>query len=272
MLIQAFQGPEHLPFLLEGDKPAILLVHGFPGTPAEMRPLGESLNKAGWTAQGILLPGLGPEIATLEDRNYEEWVDSIDKSLKELRREHSPVLLLGYSMGGAISIIESLRYSPDGLILLAPFWLSQPILQRIMVFIMRPLLPKSFQPFKNADFSDPKIRNAILNFMPQADLDDLATQDEIRQIKITNSMFAQLRQMSKMVYKSAKSIIIPLLIIQGNQDRVVIPELTKRLLRRFPNQKLQYLEVNAEHDLININNPAWAEIENAILNFAETLR
>jgi alpha-beta hydrolase superfamily lysophospholipase len=53
----AFQGPEHLPFLWPGGQPAALLVHGFPGTPAEMRPLGEALHQAGWTAQGILLPG-----------------------------------------------------------------------------------------------------------------------------------------------------------------------------------------------------------------------
>jgi carboxylesterase len=269
--MQAFQEPEHLPFLLQSGRPAALLVHGFPGTPAEMRSLGESLSKAGWTAQGILLPGFGPEIATLGERNFEEWVDAIDKALTELKHEHSPVLLVGYSMGGALSIIESSRHSPDGLILLAPFWWSQSILQSI-ILILRPFLPRYFQPFNKADFTDLKVRNGIKNFMPQANLDDPAVQDEIRQIKVTSSMFAKLHKMSKLVYKNAESVKMPLLVIQGRQDKVVIPELTKRLLKRFPDQRLQYLEVDAEHDLTNTSNPAWIDIENAVLNFAESLK
>lgn len=269
--IQAFEEPEHLPFRLQGGKPAALLIHGFPGTPAEMRSLGESLNKEGWTAQGILLPGFGPEIATIANRNFEEWVDSIDKALIELKREHSPVLLVGYSMGGALSIIESSRNSPDGLILLAPFWWSKSILQSI-IFILRPFLPRYFQPFKKADFFDPKVRNGIKNFMPQANLDDPEVQEEIRQIKVTSSMFIKLHKMSKLVYKNTESVKVPLVVIQGRQDKVVTPELTKRLLKRFPDQTLQYLEVDAEHDLTNASNSAWNEIENAVLNFAESIK
>ena len=271
MHIQAFQEPEHLPFLMQGGEPAALLVHGFPGTPAEMRPLGEILNRAGWTAQGILLPGFGPEIATLMKRNYEEWIEAIDKALSELKQEHFPVIIVGYSMGGALSIIESSRRSPDGLILLAPFWWSQSILQSIIGFIIRPFLPRYFQPFRKADFSDPKIRDGIKKFMPQANLDDSTTQDEIRQIKVTISMFAQLRNMSKSVYKNAKSVKIPLLVIQGMQDKVVVPQLTRRLLRRFPNSKFKYFEVDAEHDLTVTSNPAWTDIENAVSDFAESL-
>jgi len=113
-----------------------------------------------------------------------------------------------------------------------------------MGFIMRTFLPRYVQPFKIVNPSDPRARGFVRNFMPQANLDDPEVQDEIRQIKITSSMFAQLRKISKSVYKNAKSIKVPLLIIQGKQDRVVVPELTKRLLYRFPNQKLQYLEVD----------------------------
>jgi len=82
--MQAFQGTEHLPFLLQGGKPAVSLVHSFPGASAEMRPLGESLHEAGWTSQGILLPGFGPEIATIGERNYEELVDYIGRALTDL--------------------------------------------------------------------------------------------------------------------------------------------------------------------------------------------
>ncbi len=48
-----FNGPEHADFTIPGGDPAALLVHGFPGTPAEMRPLAEALNERGWTARVI---------------------------------------------------------------------------------------------------------------------------------------------------------------------------------------------------------------------------
>ena len=72
-----FQGEEHRPFLLNGDRGAALLVHGFPGTPAEMRPLATVLNNAGWTTKGILLPGFGAEIETLGGRDPADWVESV---------------------------------------------------------------------------------------------------------------------------------------------------------------------------------------------------
>ena len=55
---------------------AALLLHGFPGTPAEMRPLGTVLRDAGWTVHGLMLPGLGADIASLEERNFQDWSDA----------------------------------------------------------------------------------------------------------------------------------------------------------------------------------------------------
>ena len=57
-----FTDPRHAPFTLEGGQPAAVLVHGFPGTALEMRQVGESLNRAGWTVRGLCLPGFGPEL------------------------------------------------------------------------------------------------------------------------------------------------------------------------------------------------------------------
>ena len=37
----------------------VLLIHGFTGTPAELRELGEILHKRGHTVQGLLLSGHG---------------------------------------------------------------------------------------------------------------------------------------------------------------------------------------------------------------------
>src|SRR5512147_1194374 len=100
-LPKPFDGSEHRSFLWEGSDCAALLVHGFPGTPAEMRPLGTVLRDAGWTVHGLMLPGLGADIASLEQRAGRDWSDAVRQALAGLQQHYSPVLLVGYSMGGA---------------------------------------------------------------------------------------------------------------------------------------------------------------------------
>ena len=57
------------PFFLEGGEHAVLLTHGFTGTPAHMRPLGEYLHAQGFTVQGILLPGHGESTTIGDERD-----------------------------------------------------------------------------------------------------------------------------------------------------------------------------------------------------------
>jgi hypothetical protein len=68
ILPRPFDGCEHRSFLWQGSDCAALLIHGFPGTPAEMRPLGTVLKDAGWTVHGLMLPGLGADIESLDKR------------------------------------------------------------------------------------------------------------------------------------------------------------------------------------------------------------
>jgi len=74
--LNPFSDPSHRPFFLStnhqpsNSRPGALLIHGFPGTPAEMRPLGTWLHDQGWAAKGILLPGFGPDIFSLFDPNH----------------------------------------------------------------------------------------------------------------------------------------------------------------------------------------------------------
>ena len=82
---EIFSGAEHAAFRLsdsrslDADKPAAVLVHGFGGTPAEMRGLAEALHRQGWTTEVPLLPGFGSDIATLTERRVRR-VDSCGRS------------------------------------------------------------------------------------------------------------------------------------------------------------------------------------------------
>lgn len=265
-----FQTEEHQPFSLNGGQPAAILVHGFPGSPAEMRPLGLSLNRAGWSVFGLLLPGFGPDLDTLPQRRYQEWVDSVQRNIQRLAQSHRPMLIVGFSLGAAVAMQAVERMPPDGLILLAPFielesllWKSLPVTRHLFPAI------RPFRLFK-LDFKDKKIRLEMDKFMPGTNWDDPIVQKRVHEFTLPVGILDEIRKAGRQAFKIAPRLRLPTLIVQGSQDQLVAPRLTRKLLKRFP-QSPQYLEVPAEHNLLHPDQPSWFQVESAVLRFASSL-
>lgn len=261
-----FQGNEHREFTWRKGPGAALFVHGFPGTPAELRPLAGVLHQAGWTVQGLLLPGFGPQIDTLAERHYSEWVAAVENALAALKREYRPVLLIGYSLGAALALQAAAVQPPTALILLAPFWKLGTPGQRL-IGRMLGLFFRRIRPFKKADFTDPGMRRFVAGLLPQANPDDPALQQTIRELTVPTRLFAEIDLVGKGAYRLAPQVAAPALVIQGSHDEVVQPARTRRLLSRLPNHPL-YREVAGGHDLVKPDQPAWFEVERAVLDFA----
>ncbi len=300
--LDVFAGPEHAAFRLDGRRsllravaspgvrgvrggrrsllravasdnnaPAALLVHGFGGTPAEMRGLAEALNREGWTVEAILLPGFGADIATLTQRRYEEWLDAVATAAKSLREAgHRPLLLVGYSMGATLTLALAGQIRPDGLIALAPFWWAEKPWTRIVEFFVRPFLPIGLRPLRKADFGDPKLREGIAKFMPGLNLDDPATQAAMRDFRVPLGLIDQVRMLSRRMWAVLPQADVPVLVVQGVYDSVVRTPQTRRLLKRLP-RVAQYVEVESQHDLTLPENPAWPQVEAAVVAFARAV-
>ena len=104
----------------DSDKRA-LFIHGFPGTPFELRSLAESLVERGWQVSVPLLPGFGKDIINLAHKNRNDWLGKIKNEYETLKKGSKHMLLVGFSMGGALSLTSAVTLKPDQLILLAPF-------------------------------------------------------------------------------------------------------------------------------------------------------
>lgn len=100
----------------------ILLVHGFTGSPASMRPWAEYLNQRGYTVKVPLLPGHGTTPHDLNLVKWQEWPAKVESDLQELLRTCSKVFICGLSMGGGTTLNIATRYSKDlaGIILVNP--------------------------------------------------------------------------------------------------------------------------------------------------------
>jgi carboxylesterase len=265
--MKVFQGEHHADFLIECGKPAALLIHGFPGTPAEIRPLANILNAAGWTTRGLLLPGFGAQIDSLFHRKSHEWIEAVVEALRSLQQQHHPVIVIGYSMGAAIAIHAAARLQPDRLIVLAPFWKLGTRGQRAIFKLSKPIL-RHLKPFGRANFNDPRLRHFLGQFLQDADLDDVEVQQLIRRTKVPVDLFEQIDTLGQEAYQLAAQIDVPTLILQGRRDPVVKPEYTQQLMQQFAGL-IEHVEIDAQHDLIDPTLPDWPRLEQSLLRFVE---
>ena len=108
------------PFLLEGGQIGVLLSHGFIGTTSGMRPLSEHLNREeGWTVAATRLPGHGETPTAMALTTAEDWIRTLEQSLKLLQARCTHVFVAGLSMGGCLTLHMAAKY-PSAFRAIAP--------------------------------------------------------------------------------------------------------------------------------------------------------
>jgi len=263
-----FKEPQHDTTDLMGEHGgAVLVVHGFPGSPAEMAALGEALNKAGWHVRLLRLPGHGTAFSQLFQTRVTEWVSEVEKNLMELRQNFSPVLLMGYSLGGGISMAVASRSKPDGLILLSPFWKAEPWWVKWVALPVRTLLPVSIYPFRTRWLKPEQFRAASTELLPGFDLDDPQVRQSLMDIRLPMVFLEQFRRLSQLIIRGLAHIQVPTLVVQGKYDPVVSPQGTRALIQQI-HAPLQYVETEGDHNINQRSNRGYAETETAVLKFA----
>ncbi len=117
--------PTAEPFFFPGEEnqPACLLIHGFTGTPKEMRWLGETLNhEHGFHCLGIRLAGHATSPKDMIRSRYGDWIVSVEDGYHLLSEVSNRIYLLGLSMGGILSLLSSSWLDVAGVVALStPF-------------------------------------------------------------------------------------------------------------------------------------------------------
>lgn len=100
---------------------AVLLLHGFTGSPWELRPVGEALAARGAHVVCPRLPGHGTVPEAMLWSGQAEWLQAATKALESLRSARR-VAIVGLSMGGLLGLILAARFPTQvqGLVLMAP--------------------------------------------------------------------------------------------------------------------------------------------------------
>lgn len=189
------------PFDFPGNQIGCLLIHGFTGSPGEMRPLGEHLHKNGYTVKGLLLPGHGTKVEDLAATNWGDWYSEVEKGYRDLQKQCDKIFVIGLSMGGALALHLAANEKIEGGIvsICAPIFLTKKKAY---------LAPwaKYFIKFSKKNKSSGKNLQSFW-------YDQYPTQGVAELVKGISVIKSEL-----------KKITNPILVIQSSLDKTVVPE------------------------------------------------
>ncbi len=188
------------PFLFPGNRTGVLLIHGFTGSPAAMRGLGEFLNRTqGYTTLGIRLPGHGTQVDDLRRPTWRDWITAVEDGLNLLHGMSDQAYVAGISMGGVLTLIAASRYQVKGVAALStPYGLTGDWRVRFM----RPIslfVPK----FKKPAAVGNRAETSYAYFVPHA--------------------IAEAAELAKLMQAGLPKINVPVLLIQSRGDKVIEP-------------------------------------------------
>lgn len=179
------------PFFFRAGRTGCLLLHGFTGTPFEMRGLGEHLAGAGLTALGPRLFAHATRQEDLPRARWQDWLACAEDGYHLLSGCCDVIVPIGLSMGGLLSLLIASSFPVAGAVTLStPF---HPPDRRMRP--LRPVAPLLSRVWRFADkgpgdFDDPQAASTHLEY-PQypirgaAELHDLieATREQLARIR-----------------------------------------------------------------------------------------
>lgn len=214
--------PTAEPFFFLGDssKSGCLLIHGFTGTPKEMKWMGEFLHGQGYTCLGIRLAGHATHPEDMIRSRYTEWMASVEDGYRLLCGITDNIFLAGLSMGGILSLLMSTWLTPrvKGVVAMStpdrlpqdyPIW----FLQAISLFVR----------FR------PKTRGKPGSGW----FDHQAYQDHVSYPQNPVRPSAELKKLILEMDAALPKVNVPVLLMHSKDDTYVLPENMERIYARL---------------------------------------
>ena len=219
---------------LEGAPPVWLALHGYCGTPEEMRLVIELAGELGCAAEAPLLAGHGSHARDLAHLSYADWLDGVRPTFLEAA-QRGPVLLVGLSLGSLLAVELALSF-PDrvlGLVLLSNAFFLSPFPAWPLRCADKLGLPDFGVPKAYADIGDPVARRTHLTYSAQP------VRPAISLVRAADRLFSRLVELR-----------CPTLIVHGAKDRLCPVSNAWRVAERIGTPDVRVIVLPRSHHIV----------------------
>ena len=202
------------------DAAAVLLIHGFLASPAEMLELGQRFQQRGFHVLGIRLKGHGTSPWDLRDRDWQDWAASVHTGFTTLKAYTKRIHIIGFSTGGLLALHQAVqRPDPD---LASVIAVSAPVDFKSKQMRFVPLLHQANRLVRwvNAE--------GLIPFRPNT-----TEHPEVNYAHIPIRALYQLQKLIGYFFEHAAPIACPARLFQSDQDPVVSPESVNKLYKHI---------------------------------------
>jgi carboxylesterase len=228
--------PHARPFSAEGGRTGVLVLHGFTGSTAGLRPWAEAFAADGYAVEAPRLPGHGTTWQELNRTRWQDWLAEASNSLTALRDRCDEVFVAGLSMGGclALRLAEEREIDVAGLILVNPIVISQR-----KALLALPLL-KRLRPSVGAIADDIKRPGVTEHAYARTPLRALDSQ----------------RELWRVTREDLAKITAPLVLFRSVEDHVVEPLSSQMIVQRVSSRDVTERVVDDSYHVATLDNDA----------------
>lgn len=206
------------PFVLSGERADVLLLHGYTGTPYEVRPVADELASRGFSCRAPLLPGHGTIASELNRVKAEGWLAAAHRAFDLLDRSR-PRLVVGASMGGLLALLIAADRPGEvtGVALLAPALRFFPSAQLALGF---------------AEVGAVRVVDQVRKVQTGGDLgDEEARGKNPCYTTLPVAGMGELSRLARWARRSLPDVRVPVCVVHGARDRTIPPRASAEVAR-----------------------------------------
>lgn len=223
------------PFFLDGGPTGILLVHGFTGSPPEMRLVAEALHSAGLTVLAPLLPGHGTMVEDMNRVRWTDWAECVEQAYRKLGDHCHKVFAAGISLGSLLTMNLAAEH-PE---------LAGAILYSPATHVQNPLLPLA------------PVARHFVKLQPVSGASDLVDPEADSRLwcydKHPVPAAAELYALQRRVRRLLPTLQPPLLIVYSTGDHAIHPTSAQRTYDRAGSRDKQIIEIEQSGHAITVD-------------------
>jgi carboxylesterase len=235
------------PYSADGGPLGILLIHGFTGSPASLRPMAEFLAQEGLSVSLPRLPGHGTDWEDLARTSWEDWYSEADAAFGELAARRRDVVVVALSMGSSLAVHMAATRGDEvrGLALINPYLVDPRLLSAPLVRLFT------------------RTTKGVVNDMKKPG------QDEVGYERVPVAALPSLRRLLRVAQKDLPRVRAPLILFKSTVDHVVKPAGARLIMQRIGSEEKELVELANSFHVATLDHDAEL-IEQRVLEFART--